>query len=80
MRIMNGCEDPKDWGKLTTRLLVEIYGKQLSKLSAKGSSDKTAVDPHLFNTIYGRLFHIKLIRKNNIYFLMIFKNSLFLQI
>uniref|UniRef100_A0A0C9R3X4 MPN_335_0 protein n=1 Tax=Fopius arisanus TaxID=64838 RepID=A0A0C9R3X4_9HYME len=50
--IFHRCQDRMDWKKLTTDILVEIYGKQLAHLSAKGSRGAQGIDPAVFRTIY----------------------------
>ncbi|XP_015112835.1 uncharacterized protein LOC107038320 [Diachasma alloeum] len=50
--IFHRCQDRMDWKKLTTDVLVEIYGKQLAHLSAKGSRGAQGIDPAVYRAIY----------------------------
>ncbi|XP_034949224.1 uncharacterized protein [Chelonus insularis] len=45
-------QDLGDWKKLTTDILVEIYGKQLAFLSAKGRRGAQGIDPNVYRAIY----------------------------
>ncbi|XP_063989063.1 uncharacterized protein LOC135168613 [Diachasmimorpha longicaudata] len=50
--IFHRCQDRLDWKKLTTDILVQIYGKQLAHLSAKGSRGAQGIDPAVYRAIY----------------------------
>lgn len=56
--IFHRCGDRNDWKKITTDILVEIYGKQLAHLSAKGSRGAQGIDPAVYRTIYGNVFRL----------------------
>lgn len=45
--------DLSDWKKLTTDILVEIYGKELAFLSAKGRRGARGIDPNVYRSVYG---------------------------
>ncbi|CAD6245303.1 GSCOCG00013639001-RA-CDS [Cotesia congregata] len=44
--------DLSDWKKLTTDILVEIYGKELAFLSAKGRRGARGIDPNVYRSVY----------------------------
>ncbi|XP_057335620.1 uncharacterized protein LOC130674335 isoform X1 [Microplitis mediator] len=50
--IFHRNQDLKDWRKLSTDILVEIYGKELAFLSAKGRRGARGIDPNVYRAIY----------------------------
>lgn len=53
--IMLKYETHKDWKKMASEILVEIYGENLKYMSAKGTRGSIGVDPRIFGSLYGEL-------------------------